>query len=500
MTTPVKRMHNRLERLQEHLNRESPILVSVVDRFRKLDSISKKMGLLQADESYATQISWWPLVSVLGTFSAGKSSFINSYLGLAVQDTGNQAVDDRFTVLTYSGDSKVRVLPGIALDGDPRFPFYQISKDIEEVSEGEGARIDRYLQMKAVPSEKLRGKILIDSPGFDADEQRKATLRITDHIIDLSDLVLVLFDARHPEPGAMQDTLEHLVRGSQRRNDGSKFLFILNQIDTSAKEDNMEEVVAAWQKSLVQSGLNAGRFYVIFNKDVATPVENEAVWERYVNKREADYAEISKRMEDINIDRVYRIIGSLESLSNQIEQQAVPQLQLAMQRWKKRVIITDLVIILPVVIGAVVLAVITGASDAIMSTLQSSPLTGIIGGVVALLLIYLLHLFIRTKLANGIAKKLPTEDTFGNLANAFRKSTRWWRSIFSKNPAGWGSGVRKKLDAIRSDIDNYVQSLNDQYTSPAGEEQQQLEETQQETEQEIVEETIDKTNKQQGKE
>ncbi len=470
--TPVKRMHNRLERLQKHLDRESPMLVSVVGRFRRLDNISRELGLLQNDESYATQISWWPLVSVLGTFSAGKSSFINSYLGLDVQDTGNQAVDDRFTVLTYSGDSDadVRTLPGIALDGDPRFPFYQISKDIEDVSEGEGARIDSYLQMKAVPSEQLRGKILIDSPGFDADEQRKATLKITDHIIDLSDLVLVLFDARHPEPGAMQDTLEHLVKGSQRRNDSSKFLFILNQIDTSAKDDNMEEIVAAWHKSLVQSGLNAGRFYVIFNEAVATPVEDESVWERYLKKREVDYAEITKRMKDIDIDRVYRIIGSLESLSNQIEQQAIPQLQIAMKRWKKRVIITDLVLILPLIIGAVILAFMTGFSDFIISSVQANPLIGMVGGAFMLLLIYLLHQFIRSKLANSMAKKLNTEDNFGNIANAFRKSTRWWRSIFSNTPSGWGGSVRKKLDVIRSDIDNYVQSLNDQYTSPAGRE------------------------------
>jgi len=468
--TPVKRMQNRLERLQQHLEKESPVLVSVVARFRRLDSISREMGLLQKDESYATQISWWPLVSILGTFSAGKSSFINSYVGIDVQNTGNQAVDDRFTVLTFSDDSgaKVRTLPGIALDGDPRFPFYQISKDIEEVSEGEGSKIDNYLQMKVVPSEKLRGKILIDSPGFDADEQRKATLKITDHIIDLSDLVLVLFDARHPEPGAMQDTLEHLVKGSQRRNDSNKFLFILNQIDTSAKDDNMEEIVAAWHKSLVQSGLNAGRFYVIFNKDVATPVEDEAVWQRYLNKRNEDFAEIEKRMEDIDIDRVYRIIGSLESISNQIEQQAAPQLKLAMKRWKKRVILTDLLLLVPLIIGLVVLLVMTGLSDVIMSTVQSTPLIGMIAGGVALLLVYLAHQFIRSKLANSMAKKLNTEDSFGNIANAFKKSTRWWRSIFSGNPAGWGNGVRKKLDVIRSDIDNFVQSLNDQHTNPAG--------------------------------
>ena len=472
--TPAKRMQNRLARLQDHLDRENPLLVSVVGRYRQLDKISHKIGLLNEDESYATQISWWPLISVLGTFSAGKSSFINSYLGHTVQDTGNQAVDDRFTVMTYSGDGEVHTLPGIALDGDPRFPFYQISDDIENVTQGEGARIDNYLQMKAVPSEKLRGKILIDSPGFDADEQRKATLKITDHIIDLSDLVLVLFDARHPEPGAMQDTLEHLVRGSQRRNDSSKFVFILNQIDTSAKEDNMEDIVAAWQKSLVQSGLGTGKFHVIFNTDLAVPVENEAVWDRYLSKRNADYAEISKRMEDINIDRVYRIIGSMESQSNQIEQQAIPQVQMALQRWKRRVIVTDFFVFIPIIIGLLAFTITQGYWQGFtfnppwLAAAQENKWVTLGAGIFALFLAFLLHQFIRSKLANGVAKKLNTDDTFGNVSNAFLKSTRWWRSIFKKNPAGWGNGVRKRLDMLRNNIDEFVQTLNDRYTSPAG--------------------------------
>jgi len=471
---PAKRMQNRLERLQKHLERENPILISIVGRYRQLDNVSQKMGLLGADESYATQISWWPLVSILGTFSAGKSSFINSYLGLPVQNTGNQAVDDRFTVMTYSSDSEVRTLPGIALDGDPRFPFYQISEDIESVTQGEGSRIDNYLQMKAAPSEQLRGKILIDSPGFDADEQRKATLKITDHIIDLSDLVLVLFDARHPEPGAMQDTLEHLVKGSQKRNDSSKFLFILNQIDTSAKEDNMEDIVAAWQKSLVQSGLGTGRFYVIFNEDLATPVENKSVWDRYVSKSNSDYAEITKRMEDINIERVYRIIGSMESLSNQIEQQAVPQIQMAMKRWKRRVIVTDLVIFIPLIVGLLALTVVAGYWQGFsfnppwLETLQQKKGLGIAAIGLTAILAYLLHQLIRSKLVNGVAKKLSTDDPYGNISTAFRKNTRWWRSIFRKNPVGWNNKVRTRMDGIRSDIDEFVQTLNDRYTSPAG--------------------------------
>lgn len=41
-----------------------------------------------------------------------------------MQKTGNQAVDDRFTVICYSSDDQVRVLPGLSLETDPRFPFY----------------------------------------------------------------------------------------------------------------------------------------------------------------------------------------------------------------------------------------------------------------------------------------------------------------------------------------------------------------------------------------
>ena len=133
------------------------------------------MGLLKHSESYATQIPWWPLISILGTFSAGKSSFINQYTGAALQRSGNQAVDDKFTVVCHSNDPEPRTLPGVALDSDPRFPFYKVSSKIEPIADGEGARIDAYLQLKTCPSEVLRGKILIDSPGFDADAQRTST-------------------------------------------------------------------------------------------------------------------------------------------------------------------------------------------------------------------------------------------------------------------------------------------------------------------------------------
>jgi ribosome biogenesis GTPase A len=472
--TPSKRIDQRLKGLQEHLKRENPVLVDAVGKYRELDKVAQKIGLLSPGSSYATQISWWPMISVMGTFSAGKSSFINTFLDINLQRTGNQAVDDKFTAITFSPDAEVHTLPGLALDGDPRFPFYQISEEIEHVSAGEGAKIDNYLQMKVVPSEKVRGKILIDSPGFDADEQRKSTLRIADHIIELSDLVLVFFDARHPEPGAMQDTLEHLVKGAQRRNDSSKFLFVLNQIDTSAREDNLEDIVSSWQKSLVQNGLSAGSFYILFNEKLAVPVENEAVWSRYKAKRAADYAQIAARIDGVNTERVYRVVGAMESISNDIEQQAVPRLQTALGRWRKDVLIWDGIALSAIVVLLGILSVWLDWWDGLsfnppwLETIMGNPLNTIIAAVVAVVFVILLHYFIRGKVAGYIAASLSKNESYGNLVSAFRKSTRGWRSIFQKKPAGWGRSTRKRLDAIRDATDHLVQHLNNRFSAPSG--------------------------------
>ena len=106
-------------------------------------------------------------------------------------------MDDKFTVICYGAGAAEggQTLPGLALDADPRFPFYGISHEIEKVAKGEGNRIESYLQLRTTNQSKIKNKIIIDSPGFDADDQRRATLRITDRIIDLSDLVLIFFDA-----------------------------------------------------------------------------------------------------------------------------------------------------------------------------------------------------------------------------------------------------------------------------------------------------------------
>ncbi len=472
-------IRNHIKQLQSHLARENPILLEVVKSFRVLDTVCNQLGLQESNQSLTTQVPWWPMIAVLCTFSSGKSTFINTYLDETLQLTGNQAVDDRFTVICYAGDSQTHTLPGRALDADPRFPFFQMSRQIEDVASGEGSRIDAYLQLKTTSSDKLRGKIMIDSPGFDADEQRNATLRITDHIIDLSDLVLVFFDARHPEPGAMQDTLEHLVANTINRPDSSKFLFILNQIDNAAREDNPEEVFAAWQRALSQKGLTAGRFYTIYNPAAAVPIENPKLRERFERKRDEDMAIIEERLNQVEVERAYRIIGVLENTAKTIQDQLIPALRQYRELWKRRTAWLD-----GVVFG--VLAVVAlgwGISSEYWQGLSfNHPLIKamtdtslgwglFLGGLGAIA--FSLHLCLRQVAAESVILRLKRdfkEQDIGDwLARAFKHNTRKRYFMLGRDPIGYGFLVKRRLAQVLNDADHYIQSLNNRFADPSGE-------------------------------
>lgn len=471
------RAGQRLKNLERHLKKENPVLLEVVRIFRDLDRFARRIGYLGSEESFAFRVPWWPLISVLGVYSSGKSTFINHFLDYPLQTTGNQAVDDRFTVVCYTDERSVRVLPGLALDGDPRFPLYRISEAIEEVARGEGSRIDAYLQLKACPSEKIRGKILIDSPGFDADAQRTSTLRITDNIIDLSDLVLVFFDARHPEAGSMQNTLEHLVKGTISRNDSSKFLYILNQIDATAHDDNPEEVAAAWHRSLAQYGLTAGKTYTVFSPAHPFPAQHEKLKERFERKRDMDLSEIHSRIERVGIERSYRIVGMLEQTARTLRTDTVPLVSEFITRWRR------LVLGVEGAIGGLIAALLAflvfrgglqSFRDSIPSLAEMVERPEISLPVLGFLLLAAgyVHFRLRAWAARRVSGKILAGITGPELRaryeRAFRTNSRWWRSIFKGNPAGWGKKTMERMGEVEDDARRLVQTLNDAYTNPSG--------------------------------
>lgn len=479
------RLSDRLASLKEHLQLENPLLVEAVGSFGKLDKVCRGIGLLGNDQSTISQIAWWPLISVLGPFSAGKSTFINYYLGTPVQQTGSHAVDDKFTVICYNAAGESRVLPGTALNADLRFPFYKMSEELEKVEPGEGGRIDSYIRLKTSPSDKLRGLILIDSPGFDADAQRTSTLRITNYIMDLSDLVLVLFDARRPEPGAMRDTLTHLVAATINRRDSNKFIYILNQMDIAAREDNPEEVVGAWQRALAQQGLTAGKFYRIYAPTAAVPIPDEALRQRFEAKRDADMAAIHNRMNQVRVERAYRIVGELEKLAREVEDVRVPEVRGMLIRWRKGVVRRDMALFGAVAFVFAAAYVLTGHpftygfAPAWMEWVFAESWRAIPFLLLCLGGGFWLHFLARKWSAASVARVVEKAYAHGpvreGLLRALAKNTAPWRSIYCSEPAGWGQKYRKILSSVIADSEKFIQSLNDRYAHPSGVWQQQPE-------------------------
>ncbi len=444
-TMTIKERH---ESLKKHLSQESPVLLEIVQKYESLDKIGYTTGFLEEEDSYTANISWWPIISILGTFSAGKSTFINNYMGHKIQSSGNQAVDDKFTAICYGHNEKIATLPGIALNSDPRFPFYGISDEVDKIEQGEGDRINLYMQLKTVPSDAAKGKIFIDSPGFDADNQRNTILRMTNHIIDISDLVLVFFDARHPEPGAMRDTLEHLVQTTMNHSDADKVIYILNQIDTTAKEDNLEDVISAWQRSLAQAGLITGNFYTIYNEDSADSII------RIKNKKDAHLEKITNRIDEVSTERAYRVAGMLSDISKEYKENKFPKLKDALSSWSKKVFWIDFSFF-----GLIFIAIIALQFQFNIISLDM-PIVAVEAAVLALLLLYI-HFTTRNKAAKQTIKKYEKEDPA--LARAIKISTRWYKPVNAYKRQSWNKQNIQALDELIKDSKTTIQKLNDQF-------------------------------------
>ncbi len=470
-----------LNDLKSYLRQEQPMLAGLVDEFRQLDTIAYRMGLQRESRSFADQVSWWPLISVLGTFSAGKSTFINDYLEFSLQRTGHQAVDDKFSVICYAADGESKDLPGTALDADPRFPFFSISQEIDEVAEGEGRRLDSYLQLKTCPSERVKGKIFVDSPGFDADDQRTATLQIADRIIERSDLVLVFFDAHRPEPGAIRDTLEHLVEKAIDRHDATKFIYILNQIDVTADENNLEDVVAAWQRALAQKGLTAGRFYRVFSLSACAHIENEEAARRLQEWREQDMEDLNKRIDQVGLQRVYRVADSLRKLCIDIEETVVPDLISRMKKWRRFTLLGDAIFSGTLVVVFLLWMLFVGNWDGLSYTapdiyhsILDSQILSIMVSIFIIGLIGIVHFGLRNKAQQRFCPA-EGENPDGvsvnfDLKKAFLRSTRLAIPVFWGRPAGWHFLSKRKNASVYQRAGEFIRKLNDEYIRPQGEE------------------------------
>jgi hypothetical protein len=84
------------------------------------------------------------------------------------------------------------------------------------------------------------------------------------------------------------------------------------------------------------------------------------------------------------------------------------------------------------------------------------------------------HFSIRRLTADYVSRKFLAEvkdpDLQANYTRAFKKNSRWYRSLLKRKPTGWGRGAQRRLAKVLEDTNTYIQKLNDMYTNPSGNE------------------------------
>ena len=435
-----------LVNLEKNLANDNPALLRSIKIYHDLDQIQYDLGLIEADETTATKQSWSPIISFIGGNSTAKTRFINSYLGDQQTTSGIQASTHKFTVLLQSSQTNFATLPGTALDVDPRYPFYLISKKMEQLQKGEGDKVNSHLELKAINSERLKGKLFIDSPNLGAIPENPINSMLIKHIIESSDLVLVFTDVF----GSSTPLLEEVIQHIETYQDTNKFVFLVDEPIVAINPAKANEVILSWQRKLADLNITAGQFIIAPNQQNGVNPQSKV-----------DFSEIDQRLANVSLDRTYRILNALEKNIRNIEEVIFPEVRKGITLWKERSNLSTLVLLSFIAVLAIFAEIEMGVLDILID-----PIIGPVALVILTAILIPAHILISKVHAKFIIKKLNERQKelhlMENLAGLFEQNMTLIRTVLPfKESVAWNKKLKARLVYLNEKTKELVQSIND---------------------------------------
>lgn len=445
-----KKVSKYLSNLEKTFAKDNPVLLDAAKIFHDLDQIEYDLGLIEEEETTANKYSWWPVVSLIGGNSSAKSRFINSYLGTDQHFSGIQASVHKFTVLMHNNQANPAMLPGTALDVDHRYPFYQISERIEQLQHGEGRRINSYLELKTVNSDRLKGKLFIDGPNVGATAETAITSMLITHIIENSDLVLVFSDVFETSTTLTSEIIEQL----SIHQDSNKFIYLIDAPAATFFPTKGSEIISSWQRRLADLGLNTGQFILLPNQEHSANTQIPP-----------QFKEIDQRLANVEHDRSYRILNALEKSIHEIENVIIPEVKDGIEIWKERVNMSSLV-----VLGSIAALLVFAELQIGITDLLFDPIIGpaILLAIISIMLP--LHMIMGKLQAKYIVARLNNRQKelhlMEKLGDLFESNLTFTRMLLNfSEPAGWSKKTRSRLTQLSDHAKDLVQALNDSFST-----------------------------------
>ena len=441
-----KTISKHLGNLEKQFAANNSVLQQATRLFHELDQIEFDLGLLDQDETTARKNSWWPIISLISDDSAAKTTFLNQFLGSISHAANVHSASHKFTVFQYSPQATLATLPGTALDVDHRLPFYQISQKVEKFSAGEGGKINSYLELKTLNSGRLKNRLFIETPDFNSIDQNPVRVMLNQHVVEISDLVLVFTSVFESDSIAK----EQLVKNIVAHQDANKFIYIIDHSGITLTPERAQASLTSWRKRLGDLGLNTGQFIILAN--TLGLLQNKAL------------VEIDERLMHIDHDRSYRVLHALEKSIRDIDDVIIPEVGSALSRWKERCNFSTL-IILGFIISFILFAEISmGIVDLLLD-----PIIGPISLLVLIAVLVPLHIAISKVHAKSFVKELIERQKklhlTENLGSMFEKSLSFWRILLPiSEPIGNSKKQRTRLRSLHERVKDLVQALNDNFS------------------------------------
>lgn len=195
------------------------------------------------------------VVAIVGEFNAGKSTFINAFLGVDVAPTGILPTTATLHRVAWAPDTFARVL---VQGGADRVVSHAALKATLAEMQSAGVEIDR-VQIYA-PIERLRWVEILDTPGFNAPnpEHARAALRAFDEV----HAVLWLLDLTGP----LKATEAEILKQVHAR--GLPIIVLCNKLDRLSESD-LEKVLTHTREGLAEIGIEVAAGPLPFSAKLA---------------------------------------------------------------------------------------------------------------------------------------------------------------------------------------------------------------------------------------
>ena len=444
MSTTEKSVSSSLQHVELQLADKNPALLQAFRLYHELDQVAYDLGLIGMDDSLANKTSWSPVITVIGDASSGRNEFIDRYLANTIPVMDAHGINAEFTVLIHREGETPMALPGTAVDGDPRFPFFHISERLEQIEKGESRNINSYLDLKTNNSQNLKDKTIILAPGFSPNPKDEGIALIREHAIALSDQVFIFFDASQPSLEEYRTTLIPFLKAAAKNHNPGKFIFVINQ----GAADQAPVDLSSWKQQLNNLGLQTGQFFALNQNTQAT-----------------DQKTIEQKLTNIDVESAYRILNTLEQHINEFDSVVIHEVKKAIILWKDRTHFT-----LIVVLSFIALTLVAGEIQMGLVAMLLDPFIASIFFFLLIVFLVPLHIYSSKVHARFISKKLAERQRelglAENLPALFNKGLTLSRILFPVlEPVGWTKEIQDTLGMIKTRAQGLVQSLNNSFNS-----------------------------------